>query len=114
MTIRTSLDVATSHGCWSVDTESGTRFLLDLDQGATLREPVGGRRSPWDGVFVPGASMVDVSGRLLIEVGAQARWQFGELFMFAGAVTRIARDQAQDWPKVMVVVAPVESGNVLV
>jgi hypothetical protein len=114
MKIRTSLDLKTSHGCWSVDTESGTRFLLDLDQGAALREPLGGRRSPWDGVFLPGARLVEASGRSLIEVGAQARWQFDEqYFMFAGRVTRITPHRALGWSE-LVVAAPVESRNVLV
>ena len=92
MTHRQRLDLAGSRGCWVVDCAGGTKFLLDLDRGAVLREPAHGRRLPWDGRFVRGAYLVDeVSGLPVISVGAQARWQLGvKFFIFTGRITRIS------------------------
>ena len=92
MTHRQRLDLAGSRGCWVVDCASGTKFLLDLDRGAVLREPAHGRRLPWDGRFVRGAYLVDeVSGLPVISVGAPARWQLGgNFFIFTGPITWIS------------------------
>ncbi|OIQ89612.1 hypothetical protein GALL_284990 [mine drainage metagenome] len=111
MSHRQRLDLATSRGWWVVDCAGGTRFLLDLDQGAVLREPAGGRRLPWDGVFVRGAYLVDeASGLPVISVGAQARWQIGDrLFVFTGKVTRIAAYRASTCSAPGVVRAPVRA-----
>ena len=92
MTHRQRLDLAGSRGCWVVDCAGGTRFLLDLDRGAVLREPAHGRRLPWDGRFVRGAHLVDeASGLPVISVGAPARWQLGgNYFIFTGPITWIS------------------------
>ena len=92
MTHRQRLDLAASRGCWAVECAGGTKFLLDLDRGAVLREPSHGRRLPWDGTFVGGARLVDqASGSAVIRVGAPARWQLGsKFFIFTGRITRIA------------------------
>ena len=101
MELRKGLDQTASRGCWAVACDGGTRFVLDLDSGAVLREPSHGRRLPWDGKFVRGAQLVDdVTGLPMIRVGASARWQLVDgFFVFTGRITQIAQYRAPARPR---------------